>query len=64
MKKEFVIWGIAPNTTEEDILFTKAETMEEAKRVLNILTNQHNCKECRIQVIDFTKVINFTKTIN
>ena len=64
MKKEFVIWGIAPNTTEEDILFTKAETMEEAKRVLNILTNQHNCKECRIQVIDFTKGIDFTKTIN
>lgn len=64
MKKEFVIWGIAPNTTEEDILFTKAETMEEAKRVLNILTTQHNCKECRIQVIDFTKGINFTKTIN
>ena len=64
MKKEFVIWGIAPNTTEEYILFTKAETMEEAKRVLNILTNQHNCKECRIQVIDFTKGIDFTKTIN
>ena len=64
MKKEFVIWGIAPNTTEEDILFTKAETMEEAKRVLNILTTQHNCKECRIQVIDFTTGIDFTKTIN
>ena len=64
MKKEFVIWGIAPNTTEENILFTKAETMEEAKRVLNILTTQYNCKECRIQVIDFTNGINFTKTIN
>ena len=63
MKKEFVIWGIAPNTTEEDILFTKAETMEEAQRVLNILTTQHNCKECRIQVIDFTIGIDFTKTI-
>jgi hypothetical protein len=45
MKNEFVIWGIAPNTTQEDVLFTKAESMEEAKRVINILTTQHNCKE-------------------
>lgn len=64
MKNEFVIWGIAPNTTEEDILFTKAETMEEAKRVINILTTQHNCKACRIQVIDFTKGIDFLSIIN
>jgi len=64
MKNEFVIWGIAPNATEEDILFTKAETMEEAKHVINILTTQHNCKACRIQVIDFTKEINFLSIIN
>lgn len=64
MKNEFVIWGIAPNTTEEGILFTKAESMEEAKRVINILTTHHNCKACRIQVIDFTKGIDFLSIIN
>ena len=64
MTKEFVIWGIAPNTTEEDILFTNAKTLEEAKKVVNILTTQHNCKNCRIQIIDFTTGINFIKTIN
>lgn len=64
MKKEFVIWGIAPNTTEENILFTNAKTLEEAKKVVDILTTQHNCKNCRIQVIDFTTGIDFIKTIN
>jgi len=64
MTNEFVIWGIAPNTTEEDILFTNAKTLEEAKKVVNILTTQHNCKNCRIQIIDFTTGINFIKTIN
>ena len=64
MTKEFVIWGLAPNTTEEDILFTNAKTLEEAKKVVNILTTQHNCKKCRIQIIDFTTGIDFIKTIN
>jgi len=64
MTNEFVIWGIAPNTTEEDILFTNAKTLEEAKKVVNILTTQHNCKNCRIQIIDFTTGIDFIKTIN
>lgn len=64
MKKEFVIWGIAPNMTDEDILFTNASTLEEAQRIISILTNKYNCKNCRIQIIDFTTGIDFTKTIN
>ena len=64
MTNEYVIWGIAPNTTDEDILFTNAKTLEEAKKVVDILTTQHNCKNCRIQVIDFTTGIDFIKTIN
>ena len=59
MKNEYIIWGIAPNTTEEDILFTEAQSMQEAKNVLDILTTKHNCTNCRIQVIDFTKPLDF-----
>jgi hypothetical protein len=64
MTNEYVIWGIAPNTTEEDILFTNAKTLQEAKKVVDILTTEHNCKNCRIQIIDFTSGIDFIKTIN
>lgn len=64
MKTEYIIWGIAPNTTEEDILFTNAQSIEEAKNVINILTTKHNCKACRVQIIDFTKPINFLSIIN
>jgi hypothetical protein len=64
MKNEYVIWGIAPNTTEEDILFTEAQTLQEAKKVVDILTTKHNCKNCRIQVIDFLKPLDFLSIIN
>jgi hypothetical protein len=64
MKNEYVIWGIAPNTTEEDVLFTEAQTLQEAKKVVDILTIKHNCKNCRIQVIDFSKPLDFLSIIN
>jgi hypothetical protein len=64
MKNEYVIWGIAPNTTEEDILFTEAQSIQEAKKVVDILTTKHNCKNCRIQVIHFSKPLDFLSIIN
>ena len=63
-KNEYVIWGIAPNTFVEDILFTEAKSMQEAKNVLEILTTKHKCTNCRIQVIDFSKPLDFLSIIN
>lgn len=51
--KEFVVWGVAPNKTDEEPLFTRAETLTEAKEVAEILTQKHGCTKTRIQIIDF-----------
>jgi hypothetical protein len=36
MKNEYVIWGIAPGQKDEDILFTNAQNLAEAKKVMSI----------------------------
>jgi len=51
-KKEFVIWGIPPGKNSEDILYTKAKSHGEAKKVLKILTSKHGIKKGRIQILD------------
>jgi hypothetical protein len=67
MDKEYVIWGIAPNCTEENILYTKAQSEEEARQAMAILTKHHNCKNCRLQIVDLSPGYNsakdFTKAI-
>ena len=35
-KKEFVIWGIAPGKSSEEILYTKAKSQGEAKKIIKI----------------------------
>ena len=64
MKKEFVIWGIAPNTKDEQPLYTRAANMLQAVKVLRKLEKEYGCSNCRIQVIDFNELPDFTKTIN
>ena len=51
-KKEFVIWGIPPKKSSEEILYTKAKSHSEAKKVVKILTKKHGVKKARIQVLD------------
>ncbi len=51
-KKEFVIWGIPPGKSSEDILYTKAKSMSIAKKILKVLTDKHGVKKARIQVLD------------
>jgi len=51
-KKEFVIWGIPPNKSSEQILYTKAKSHSEAKKVVKILTDKHGIKKARIQILD------------
>lgn len=60
-KEEFIIWGIAPGQTMEDVLFTQATTLNEAKRAANVLICKHGCKAVRIQVLKLSENFNFTK---
>ena len=63
-KKEFIIWGIAPGQTMEEVLYTNATTMSEARRAANVLICKHGCKAVRVQVIkeDYS-VLDFVKAI-
>mgnify|MGYP003626956516 CR=1 len=54
MNTEYIVWGIKPHETEEEILFTKATTLQEARKVSEILEERHKCTATRIQIIDFT----------
>ena len=51
-KKEFVIWGIPPGKSSETILYTKAKSNGEAKKILKVLVSKHGIKKGRIQVLD------------
>ena len=55
MPKEYVIWGIPPEGTEEAVLYTLAETLEEADRVMGILVSDHGITRAHVQVIDFNQ---------
>ena len=58
MKKEYVIWGKAPNSSEETLLVSERaglKTIEAANRALASLESKHGCKDCRVQVIDFSE---------
>jgi len=59
--KEYIIWGVAPGTTHEDLLYTQAKSMGEAKRVCNVLEKEHGVTKCRVQVFDPTEAPDFTK---
>ena len=60
-KEEFIIWGIAPGQTTEDVLFTNATTLSEARRAANVLICKHGCKAVRIQVLKLSEKFDFTK---
>ena len=51
----YVIWGIAPGKTEEEVIFTKATSKEEAQKYMKIFTEQYGMTEGRIQVIDMSE---------
>ena len=66
MTKEYPIWGVPPNQTDETLLYTKATSMNEALRVKRILEQKHNCTNVRIQILDLSNcnvVDMFRKTV-
>ncbi|UUV43727.1 hypothetical protein RCKEEF_87 [Rhodobacter phage RcKeef] len=57
MQAEYVIWGKEKGKTDaldEVPLYTKAESMEQAERVMTILEREHGCHSMRVQVLDGT----------
>jgi hypothetical protein len=62
--KQFIVWGIPPNSKQENILFTKAKTEMHAKQICKILENSQGCKNCRVQVLDGLTPPDFRKAIN
>ena len=64
---EYIVWGLTANQVvdldlNEQPLYTKAKSMDEAKKVMQILEENHNCHAMRIQVIDGS-IPDFTKAI-
>jgi len=62
---EYVIWGLTADQTDklhEQPLYTNATSMEQARKVMRILAEKHNCHEMRVQVIDGT-IPDFAKTL-
>lgn len=54
MKNEYIIWGIPENGEYEEVLYTKAESYQEAKHLANFLEQYHGCRNTRVQVLDWT----------
>lgn len=48
MANQIVIWGIPKGQKYEDCLYTKAQTIEEAKKVQSILENKYGVSNIRI----------------
>lgn len=63
-EKEYIIWGIPPGKSDEDILYTKAKSPSEAKKICGILEKEHGCKKCRVQTLDLSVAPDFTKVFN
>jgi hypothetical protein len=64
MKNEYVIWGKQSGKDNEEILYTKALTLKDAQTWLKRLVSLYAIQDARIQTIDFSQPLDFTKTLN
>jgi hypothetical protein len=60
---EYVIWGIAPKKTEEEILLSKAHGKTITDKVLayqmaKLLLDRHDCQSVRVQEINLNDGFN------
>lgn len=59
--KEFVIWGVPPNEEHENVLYTKATSLQEAIKISETLEKKHGCTNTRIQILDLSTPPDFSK---
>ena len=54
-KFEYIIWGVPKGERNEQILFTKAKSSGEAKKIMKILKDKHGVSKIRLQTLDLSK---------
>jgi hypothetical protein len=64
MQNEYVIWGKQSGKDIEEILYTHLETMKDAQNMIEKLISLYAIQDARIQTIDFSQPLDFTKTLN
>ena len=67
---EYIIWGILYGKEDEELLYTKCKTKEEAEKIMAMFNNENDetkpwygVSKVRLQVLDLTEVPDFTKVI-
>jgi hypothetical protein len=60
-KTEYIVWGVPPNKKYEEPLITDAKSLKVAENYCKLLTEKYGCKNCRIQVLDLSGNVNFSK---
>ena len=63
-EKEFIIWGDPPGERDEVVAYTKAKSMPEAKKVMDILKQKHGLTKLRVQVIDLSQQYDLKKSFS
>jgi len=63
-EKEFIIWGVPPGERDEVVVYTKAKSMPEAKKVMDILKQKHGLTKLRVQVIDLSQTYDLKKAFS
>ncbi len=43
--KEYIVWGVPHGKTDEEVLYTKAKSEGEAKKVAKILSTKYGAKK-------------------
>lgn len=52
--REYVVWGVPPGGDAETVLYTRAATLADARRVAAVLEARHGCSRTRIQIVDMS----------
>jgi hypothetical protein len=52
--REYVVWGVPPGGDAETVLYTRAATLADARRVADALEARHGCTRTRIQTLDMS----------
>ena len=60
---EYVIWGKQSGNENEEILYTKATSLHDAKTWLKRLESLYAIQDGRIQILNFKDSIDFTNCI-
>ena len=58
---EYIVWGKPQGAVDETILHSLSRSREEALRVIDVLTHDYHCTDCRIQELDISQPFDFAR---